>query len=71
MQIPADAKPVQKAVSGELFYEGLAQFGLDKFRKKAFVNVFFGKNVSMGFEYDMSAKGASFALNNEKISWEK
>ena len=71
MQIPTDAKPVQKTVSGELFSEGLAQFGLDKLRNKAFINVFFGENISMGFEYNMSAKGASFALDNEIVSWEK
>lgn len=71
MQIPTDAKPVQKTVSGELFCEGLAQFGLDKLRNKAFINVFFGERISMGFEYDMSAKGTSFTLDNEIIGWEK
>lgn len=70
MQIPVDAKAVTSVISGELFREGYAIFGMNRLRKKAFVSVYFGQNISMGFEYDMTVTKDSFSITNEKVIWE-
>ena len=70
MSVPTDAKAVQTIISQELYREGCACFSISRLRRKAFVSVYFGKNISMGFEYDMHVTKTSFALTNEKVIWE-
>lgn len=70
MQIPITAKAVQSVISGELYREGSALFGISRLRKKAFVTVFFGENISMGFEYDTAVGKGTFAITNETVIWE-
>jgi hypothetical protein len=70
MSIPTTAKAVQSVISGELYREGCAYFGFSRLRRKAFVSVYFGTNISMGFEYDTIVSKGTFALTNETVIWE-
>ena len=69
-EVPADAKPVTAPLEQGLFTESYAEFGYSRFRKKAFVSIYCGENIAMGFEYDMSVGKGSFSIDNEKVLWD-
>lgn len=69
-EVPSDAKPVTAPLEQGLFTESAAEFGYSRFRKKAFVNLYCGENIAMGFEYDMTVSKGTFSIDNEKVLWE-
>lgn len=70
-QIPLDAKPVTKSQGEKLYKEAYAEFGICRLRKKAFITVYFGETIAMGFEYDTIITKTTYRITHEKILWQK
>lgn len=68
-EIPADAKPVERPDDTPLYCEPHAEFGICRLTKKAFINIYCGKQLGMGFVYDISTHGINFMVCNEKVLW--
>jgi hypothetical protein len=68
-RIPSSAKQVKGEEDSYFYREALAEFGVNRLRRKAFINIYVGNNLGMGFEYDIGVAGMDFMVGNEKLLW--
>ena len=69
MQIPVDAEPVLHAEESRLYRESAAEFSINRLTGKAYIGIYVGEGLKMGFEYDVSVSGTTFYIGNEKVIW--